>query len=163
MHENFSRPHVLFDNYIFFCTASASSFDSLQCLLPDGTSCPKSLCQNNTIDYIWNTPPLNSQLGYTKWNFSSVVGNWGNCNAGYMLLQQPIIAQGCTNQSKPCGQYTGSIETPCTMTSLTVMITQDLDGTIIQCQNINSTISGTTNSRSILGASSIVISGECIY
>ena len=149
--------------FIIFCTPSAASVDSLQCLLPDGTSCPKALCPNSTVVYICNMPPLNSQLGYIKWNFSMAVGNWGNCNAGYMVLSQPIITQGCTNQSTPCGQYTGAIVTPCTMTSLTVMITQHLNETIIQCQNINSTIKGTIISMSILGTSSIIISGECIY
>ena len=143
--------------FLIFFTSSAGSGDSLQCLLPDGTSCPKALCPKNTVVYICNMPPLNSQLGYIKWNFSTAVGNWGNCSAGFITFRQPIIAQGCTN--KICGKYTGSIVTPCTMAKLTVMITSELNGTVIQCQNIDATGSN----MSILGTSSIVISGECIY
>ena len=45
---------------------------------------------------------------------------------------------------------------PCTMTSLAVMITQDLNGTIIQCSNVD-----TLGSINLLGTSSIVVSGKC--
>ena len=45
---------------------------------------------------------------------------------------------------------------PCNMTSLAVMITQDLNGTIIQCLNID-----TLGNMNLLGTSSIVVSGKC--
>ena len=116
-------------------------------------SCPKSLCPNTTVIYSCNLPPLNSQLGYTKWSFSTIMGN---CPVGYIALRQPIFTQGCTEQTRICGYYTGSMFMPCTMTSLAVMITQDLSGTIIQCLNID-----TLGSMNLLGTSSIVVSGKC--
>ena len=45
---------------------------------------------------------------------------------------------------------------PCTMASLAVMITQDLNGTIIQCLNID-----TLGNMNLLGTFSIVVSGKC--
>ena len=62
---------------------STGSVDSLLCLRPDGTSCPKFVCPNTTVIYSCNLPPLNSQLGYIKWNFSTILGN---CSAGYIAL-----------------------------------------------------------------------------
>ncbi|KAL5494262.1 hypothetical protein EMCRGX_G015559 [Ephydatia muelleri] len=122
--------------------------DSLQY---DGTSCPKSLCPNTTVIYSCNLPPLNSQFGYIKWTFSTIMGN---CSAGDIALRQPIFTHECTEQTRTCGKYTGSMFIPCTMTSLAVMITQDLNGTIIQCLNID-----TLGNMNLLGTSSIVVSG----
>ena len=85
----------------------------------------------------------------------------GNCFRGYVVLRQPILTNDCIkNQSDTCGQYTGSMLVPCKTTSLAVAVTQNMNGTIIQSQNLYAT---STNTE-LLGNTSIVVSGgKCTH
>ena len=85
----------------------------------------------------------------------------GSCSSGYIALRQPILTNDCiNNQSGTCGQYTGSMLVPCKTTSLAIAVTQNMNGTVIQCQNFNAT---STNTE-LLGNTSIVVSGgKCTY
>ena len=127
--------------------------DSLQCLLLDGTSCPKTLCPNSTVIYLCSLPPRISQQGVSRWSLGTIIGN---CPNGVIDLRQPIATNDCiVNQTTTCGPYNGSLLIPCAVTTLTVMVTQSLNGTIIQCQNFNDLNYNTE----ILGSTTIVVSG----
>ena len=132
--------------------------ESLQCLLQDGTSCPTNLCPNSTVLYICDIPPLSSQLGFSVWSFSRTAGN---CTMREIFLLQPKTfpsASCTTNQTTPCGQYTASISTPCTTMSLLVRVTQDLNGMIIHCLNLDASSGSTVD----LGHTSITVAaGKC--
>ena len=115
--------------------------ESLQCLLQDGTSCPTNLCPNSTVLYTCDIPPLSSQLGFSVWSFS---GTAANCSMNKIYLLQPVTV-GCFNQLRICGQCTASLSPPCNMTTLSMRITQDLNGTIIHCLNFNAVNSSTVD------------------
>ncbi|KAL5494266.1 hypothetical protein EMCRGX_G015563 [Ephydatia muelleri] len=138
----------MFDDEIRLCFAPCAAIE-----VPIDVCCPKSLCPNTTVIYSCNMPSLNSQLGYTKWSFGTIVGN---CPVGNIALRQPIFTHECTEQIRTCGKYTGSMFIPCTMTSLAVMITQDLNGTIIQCLNID-----TLGFKNAPGTPNINIAKDC--
>ena len=136
-------------------TIFTGGVDSLQCLLLDGTSCPKTLCPNSTVIYLCSLPPRISQQGVSRWSLGTIIGN---CPNGVIDLRQPIATNDCiVNQTTTCGPYNGSLLIPCAVTTLTVMVTQSLNGTIIQCQNFNDFNYNTE----ILGSTTIVISGKC--
>ena len=77
----------------------------------------------------------------------------GKCGSK-IFIQQPILV-GCDFVAfQMCGPYNGSLIIPCTVwqTTLQVRITQDLNGTIINC--LNFALNGTTED---LGTTSITV------
>eukprot|EP00731_Ephydatia_muelleri_P009948 Em0005g534a len=106
----------------------------LVCQLNNGTSGPKAICPDTTLNFICNIEA--QQLGFTKWLLPN-----GTCaNIDRMVLLQPKYS-GCNpssnSQHGTCGPFTAQnvASSGCVNSSLSVVATQRLNGTEIRCMN----------------------------
>ena len=113
----------------------------LVCQSNNGTSCPKTVCPNTTLQFICNVEKR--QRGYTVWLLPN-----GTCEQSDYLshnriaLLQPAHA-GCnpisSSQHGTCGPFYAETvaSSGCVNSSLSVTATQALNGTDIKCMNYN--------------------------
>ena len=109
----------------------------LVCQFPNGTSCPKAVCPNTTLNFICNIET--QQLGHTIWLLPN-----GTCRAlrddDRIGLLQPIYA-GCnpssSSQHGTCGPFSAQTvaTSGCVNSSLSVIATQQLNGAEVKCMN----------------------------
>ena len=106
----------------------------LVCQFNNGTSCPKAICPDTTLNFICNIEA--QQLGFTKWLLPN-----GTCtNIDRMVLLQPKYGNcnpSSNSQHGTCGPFTAQnvASSGCVNSSLSVVATQRLNGTEIRCMN----------------------------
>ncbi|KAL5494200.1 hypothetical protein EMCRGX_G015483 [Ephydatia muelleri] len=109
----------------------------LVCQLNNGTSCPKAICPDTTLNFICNIAA--QQLGYTKWLLPN--GTCTNSDEKITLLQPKY--GGCnpssSSQHGTCGPFTAQnvANSGCVNSSLSAVATLGLNGTEIRCMNYN--------------------------
>ena len=137
----------------------------LVCQLNNGTSCPKAICPDTTLNFICNIEA--QQLGFTKWLLPT-----GTCTNSVekITLLQPKYG-GCnpssSSQHGTCGPFTAQnvASSGCVNSSLSVVATQGLNGTEIRCMNLDgSSLFPIGNATiSIVGELSITGSSKSIH
>ena len=126
----------------------------LVCQLNNGTSCPKAMCPDTTLNFICNIAA--QQLGYTKWLLPN--GTCTNSDEKITLLQPKY--GGCnpssSSQHGTCGPFTAQnvANSGCVNSSLSAVATLGLNGTEIRCMNYNG------SSLFLIGNATISIAGE---
>eukprot|EP00731_Ephydatia_muelleri_P009970 Em0005g556a len=104
----------------------------LVCQLNNGTSCPKAICPDTTLNFICNIAA--QQLGYTKWLLPN--GTCTNSDEKITLLQPKY--GGCnpssSSQHGTCGPFTAQnvANSGCVNSSLSAVATLGLNGTEIR-------------------------------
>ena len=112
----------------------------LVCQSNDGTSCPKTVCPNTTLQFICNVET--QQLGYTVWLLpnGTCKNNDDYTSSNRIAILQPAYA-GCnptsSSQHGTCGPFNAVTvaSSGCVNSSLSVTATQALNGTDIKCMN----------------------------
>ena len=136
----------------------------LVCQLNNGTSCPKAICPDTTLNFICNIEA--QQLGYTKW----LLPNEACTNSERIVLLQPKYG-GCnpssSSQHGTCGPFTAQnvASSGCVNSSLSVVATQGLNETEIRCMNFygNHSFFIGNATISIMGKLSVTGSSKSIH
>ena len=108
----------------------------LVCQFPNGTSCPKVVCPNTTLNFICNIKT--QQLGNTMWLPNGTCRD--NPYPDRIALLQPLYA-GCnpssSSQHGTCGPFSAQTvaTSRCVNSSLSVIATQQLNGAEVKCIN----------------------------
>ena len=138
----------------------AGMSEYLVCQLSSGASCPRVVHPNTALVFICNIETI-QQLGFTIWLLPN-----GTCaNQEYserIVLLQPKYgaASGCnpdtSSQHGTCGPFTAQnvASSGCVNSSLSVVATQGLNGTVIRCMNYDG------HSFFSIGSASISIGGK---
>ena len=113
-------------------------------------SCSGPFCPNTIVQYMCN---ISVPLTFTRWPIP--VQQCGGVNTTSLLLPQ---ASGiyCGIRTVTCGPFMASNVPPngdiqCTSSMLSVIITSDLNGTLITCYNSD------TNTQYLIGSATILV------
>lgn len=122
----------------------------LPCNQSTGLSCPNMLCPNSSVIY---TCEITNPRGITQWTFPT-----GTCtNSGDMIALNQDTLLNCVKQVAVCGPFAATNNVPtngaCTTSTLSVLVTNQLNGTMITCSNAGGAY------RDIIGYATITLAG----
>ena len=115
-----------------------------------GGACPVAFCPGDEATYTCDVGAM-SQVGNTKWSFSE-----GSCNNNHIILKRKAESDtDCASSKSVCGAFNATNSDPgagqpCTVSMVTVDLSNVTNGTIIRCLNVDDSTSTEVGSAAIL-------------
>ena len=105
--------------------------------MDSGGACPVAFCPGDEVTY---TCDVGTAMGNTKWSLSE-----GNCNDSGIIMSQK--ADKCASSKGVCGAFNATntdqgAGQPCTVSMVTVDLSNVTNGTVIRCLNVGLTSTG---------------------